>query len=52
MPTLPLFAPPNAHQAAGASPDASHRVTAPGGYEWWHFDAPDAARFPLSDEPL
>jgi D-alanyl-D-alanine dipeptidase len=20
--------------------------------EWWHFDAPDAAKFPLSDEPL
>lgn len=20
--------------------------------EWWHFDAPDAARYPLSDEPL
>ncbi|HEU4727776.1 MAG TPA: M15 family metallopeptidase [Kofleriaceae bacterium] len=20
--------------------------------EWWHFDAPDPARFPLSDEPL
>jgi D-alanyl-D-alanine dipeptidase len=20
--------------------------------EWWHFDAPDAATFPLSDEPL
>lgn len=20
--------------------------------EWWHFDAPDAAKYPLSDEPL
>jgi len=20
--------------------------------EWWHFDAPDASRFPLSDDPL
>lgn len=20
--------------------------------EWWHFDAPDASKFPLSDEPL
>lgn len=20
--------------------------------EWWHFDAPDSARYPLSDEPL
>jgi D-alanyl-D-alanine dipeptidase len=20
--------------------------------EWWHYDAPDAARYPLSDEPL
>lgn len=20
--------------------------------EWWHFDAPDGARYPLSDEPL
>jgi D-alanyl-D-alanine dipeptidase len=20
--------------------------------EWWHFDSPDAAKFPLSDEPL
>ena len=43
MPTLPLYAPPDAHAAAGASPDASHRVTAPGGYEMWHFDAEDAA---------
>src|ERR1700761_3568852 len=24
-------------------PDASHQVTAPGGYEWWYFDAEDAA---------
>lgn len=36
MPTLPLF-------TATAFPDASHRVTAPGGYEWWRFDAEDAA---------
>jgi D-alanyl-D-alanine dipeptidase len=20
--------------------------------EWWHFDAPDAAKYPLSDEAL
>jgi D-alanyl-D-alanine dipeptidase len=20
--------------------------------EWWHFDAPDSAKYPLSDEPL
>jgi hypothetical protein len=32
MPTLPLYTPP-------AVPDACHRVIAPGGYEWWHFDA-------------
>jgi carotenoid 1,2-hydratase len=43
MPTLPLYVPPDAHAAAGASPDASHRVTAPGGYESWHFDAEDVA---------
>ncbi len=24
------------------TPDAWHRVTAPGGYEWWYFDADDA----------
>ncbi len=24
-------------------PDASHRVRAPGGYEWWYFDAEDRA---------
>lgn len=41
MPTLPLFASPDVQLAAGASPDASHGVTAPGGYEWWHFDAED-----------
>ena len=34
MPTLPLYTP-------NAVADASHRVTAPGGYEWWHFDAED-----------
>lgn len=36
MPTLELFTPPR-------SPDASHQVGAPGGYEWWYFDAEDAA---------
>lgn len=34
MPTLPLYKP------AGVA-DASHDVTAPGGYEWWYFDAED-----------
>ena len=38
MPTLPLYDPKPAH------PNASHRVAAPGGYEWWHFDADDAAQ--------
>ena len=34
MPSIPLYtSPPN--------PDASHQVTAPGGYEWWYFDADD-----------
>jgi carotenoid 1,2-hydratase len=37
MPTLPLYILPQ------PSPDASHQVTAPGGYEWWHFDAEDPA---------
>ena len=32
MPTLPLYTP-------NPVADASHRVIAPGGYEWWHFDA-------------
>jgi hypothetical protein len=36
MPTLPLFDTP-------ADPNAWHRVTAPGGYEVWHFDAADAS---------
>jgi hypothetical protein len=36
MPTLPLYTPP-------AVPDACHRVIAPGGYEWWHFDAESAS---------
>jgi hypothetical protein len=36
MPTLPLYQTP-------AHPDAWHRVKAPGGYEWWHFTAHDAA---------
>jgi hypothetical protein len=33
MPTLPLYVPDP------GDPDASHHVTAPGGYEWWSFDA-------------
>ena len=36
MPTLPLLTPTS-------SPDAWHNVTAPGGYEWWYFDAEDTA---------
>lgn len=36
MPTVPLF-------DVAAVPDAWHRVRAPGGYEWWYFDAEDAA---------
>jgi carotenoid 1,2-hydratase len=36
MPTLPLLIPTSV-------PDAAHQVTAPGGYEWWYFDAEDAA---------
>jgi carotenoid 1,2-hydratase len=36
VPTIPLYI-PNA-----ASPDASHEVRAPGGYEWWQFEAEDA----------
>lgn len=36
MPTLSLYVPrPN------LAADAWHRVTAPGGYEWWYFDAED-----------
>jgi len=38
MPTLDLFTPRPAHLA-----DASHDVRAPGGYEWWYFDAEDPA---------
>ena len=34
MPTLSLLTPI-------VVPDASHKVTAPGGYEWWYFDAED-----------
>jgi carotenoid 1,2-hydratase len=37
MPVLPLFDTP-------ADPDAWHRVTAPGGYERWYFDAEDESR--------
>ena len=36
MPTLPLL-------TLSSSPDAWHNVTAPGGYEWWYFDAEDVA---------
>lgn len=36
MNPLPMFTAP-------ADPDAWHRVTAPGGYEWWYFDAEDPA---------
>jgi carotenoid 1,2-hydratase len=36
MPTLPLLTPTSV-------PDAWHNVTAPGGYEWWYFDAEDPA---------
>src|SRR4249920_3011226 len=36
MPTIPLFTPT-------PIPDAWHNVTAPGGYEWWYFDAEDVA---------
>ena len=34
MPTIPMLTPT-------AVPDAWHAVTAPGGYEWWYFDAED-----------
>ena len=34
MPTIPLYAQP-------PHPDESHDVRAPGGYEWWYFDAED-----------
>jgi hypothetical protein len=37
VPTLPLFDP-------SADDSAWHRVTAPGGFEWWHFDMTDAGR--------
>lgn len=36
MKSLPLY-------SANAVADASHDVRAPGGYEWWYFDAEDAA---------
>src|SRR5688572_15336455 len=32
---IPMFTPPS-------HPDGWHRVTAPGGYESWHFEAEDA----------
>ena len=34
MPTVPLYTHP-------PHPDAWHQVRAPGGYEWWYFDAED-----------
>ena len=37
MPTLSLYSTPSV-------PDASHDVRAPGGYEWWYFDAEDVER--------
>ena len=37
MPTLSLYSTPSVA-------DASHEVTAPGGYEWWYFDAEDAEK--------
>jgi hypothetical protein len=40
VPTLPLYSPIDA-RAGGAWPHASHHVTAPGGYEWWHLEAED-----------
>jgi len=36
MPAIPLYNP-------AAAPHAWHDVRCPGGYEWWHFDADDAA---------
>jgi carotenoid 1,2-hydratase len=36
MPIISLLTPPGVA-------DASHQVTAPGGYEWWYFDAEDSA---------
>ena len=36
MLTVPMYTTP-------PLPDASHRVGAPGGYEWWYFDAEDAS---------
>lgn len=35
MPLVPLY-------DASVAADAWHRVSSPGGYEWWHFDAEDA----------
>lgn len=32
MPTIPLY-------SRAAHPDGCHRVTSPGGYEWWQFEA-------------
>ena len=36
MTSLPMYRP-------NPVADAAHRVTAPGGYEWWYFDAEDVA---------
>ncbi len=37
MPSIPLYT------SNPQLPDASHDVRAPGGYEWWYFDAEDPA---------
>ena len=39
MPTFPLFEPRDTPAA-----NAWHRVTSPGGYEWWYFDAEHATQ--------
>jgi D-alanyl-D-alanine dipeptidase len=47
IPTGPTGA--NARMLADAMTGAGF-TTIP--HEWWHFDAPDSTRYPLSDEPL
>jgi carotenoid 1,2-hydratase len=37
-----MNAPIELYTPNASAPDAWHRVTAPGGYEWWYFDAEDA----------
>ncbi|MGH7175868.1 MAG: hypothetical protein ACREJC_00680, partial [Tepidisphaeraceae bacterium] len=37
MPIIPLY-------STTSHPDAWHQVRAPGGYEWWYFDAEDVER--------